>query len=243
MMTGKGSCVNAWPQALSSCILGKLLHLLGMNSPPQKRPSVARPDNRLSERSWIEAAFEHVIKSNFSDLSVEALARELDVTKGSFYWHFRDRRHLLERVLEHWTETATIRVTQWSASESADGIERLVRLLSLPANTPPDRRGAEVELAVRSWARRDETAAKTVAKVDSMRFSHFVEIIAGLGFSDREARRRASIAQAFMLGDAFLRSGLTPAERTENARVCAEMVARRSHNGQGTYCPNTQIVN
>ena len=35
---------------------------------------------------------------------VEVLARELGVTKGSFYWHFRDRADLLEALLVEWEE-------------------------------------------------------------------------------------------------------------------------------------------
>ena len=33
---------------------------------------------------------------------VELLARDLNVSKGSFYWHFRDRNDLLERLLDDW---------------------------------------------------------------------------------------------------------------------------------------------
>jgi AcrR family transcriptional regulator len=196
--------------------------------PPKPRSTARDPhaDIRLTERSWIEAAFRHIKKSNLSDLRVETLARELGVTKGSFYWHFRDREHLLKRVLEYWTESATIRITQWSMSERTDGLERLARLLALPANASPDKRGAEVELAVRSWARRDKAAADTVARIDSLRFEHFVELMIEMGFSGGDARRRAAIAQSFMLGDAFLRSGLSVDERKANARACAEMIAQ-----------------
>ena len=30
------------------------------------------------------------------------LAKRCGVTKGSFYWHFRDRQDLLQAILEHW---------------------------------------------------------------------------------------------------------------------------------------------
>jgi len=35
---------------------------------------------------------------------VEKLARNLHVTKGSFYWHFRDREELLEALLREWEQ-------------------------------------------------------------------------------------------------------------------------------------------
>jgi len=35
-------------------------------------------------------------------LAVEALARRLGVTKGSFYWHFKNREALLQAALNRW---------------------------------------------------------------------------------------------------------------------------------------------
>lgn len=186
----------------------------------------ARSDTRLSEQSWIEAALRHIAHASVDDIRVEHLARELAVTKGSFYWHLRDRQHLLQRVLEYWTEHATVRITEWSKSGSGDGVARLARLLALPADAPPEKHGAQIELAMRSWARRDETAEQVVANVDRMRFKYLVELICELGFKGQEAQQRAAIAQSYMLGDSLLKAGLSRAERAANARVCAEIIAR-----------------
>lgn len=180
---------------------------------------------RLSEQSWINAAVRHIAEANVDDIRIEELARELGVTKGSFYWHFRNRQHLLERVLEHWMDRATVRITEWSKSEAATGVERLAHLLALPANTPPDKRGADIELAVRAWARREKLAADMVAKIDRMRMEYISSLVSEFGFTPEEVRRRTAVAQAFMLGDAFLKTGMGQRERIESARACAEMIA------------------
>lgn len=202
------------------------LHDSCMTSIAQKTSSPPSSQNRLTEQSWIDAAVRHIIKESMSDIRVEKLARDLGVTKGSFYWHFRNHQHLLQRVLEQWTERATIRVTEWSKSGNASGVERITRLLELPSNVSADNHGADIELAVRSWARRDETAADIVTKIDKMRLNNFVELISELGFAGEEARQRAAIALAFMLGDSFLKSGMSQTERRANARTCAEIIAR-----------------
>ena len=59
---------------------------------------------RLSVEDWEEAALAMIAEQGVGALAVEALARRLGVTKGSFYWHFRTREALLQAALERWEE-------------------------------------------------------------------------------------------------------------------------------------------
>ena len=56
---------------------------------------------------WLGAGLEALRKGGVSEVRVERLAAALGITKGSFYWHFRDRGELLEAVLEHWAREMT----------------------------------------------------------------------------------------------------------------------------------------
>ena len=51
---------------------------------------------------WIRAATARLAQEGIEAVRVEVLARDLLVSKGSFYWHFRDREDLLNSVLSHW---------------------------------------------------------------------------------------------------------------------------------------------
>lgn len=59
---------------------------------------------RLSAENWEDAALEVIAEQGVNALAVEALARRLGVTKGSFYWHFRTREALLQAALERWEQ-------------------------------------------------------------------------------------------------------------------------------------------
>lgn len=59
---------------------------------------------RLSAGDWEDAALEVIAEQGITALAVEALARRLGVTKGSFYWHFRTREALLQSALERWEQ-------------------------------------------------------------------------------------------------------------------------------------------
>jgi len=58
--------------------------------------------NRLSAADWEQAALESLADGGLPAVAVEAIARKLGVTKGSFYWHFATREALLQSALERW---------------------------------------------------------------------------------------------------------------------------------------------
>ncbi|WP_163317770.1 TetR family transcriptional regulator, partial [Enterobacter hormaechei] len=43
----------------------------------------------LSAEDWISAAFRALSQGGAQAIRAEAIARDLKVSKGSFYWHFR----------------------------------------------------------------------------------------------------------------------------------------------------------
>jgi AcrR family transcriptional regulator len=59
-------------------------------------------DKDLGRGDWLKAARMALLQGGVEAVRVEKLARNLHVTKGSFYWHFRDREELLEALLREW---------------------------------------------------------------------------------------------------------------------------------------------
>jgi AcrR family transcriptional regulator len=67
--------------------------------------SSAKPERtRLTAEDWEDAALNLIADQGVGAVAVEALARRLGVTKGSFYWHFRTREALLLAALERWEQ-------------------------------------------------------------------------------------------------------------------------------------------
>jgi AcrR family transcriptional regulator len=58
----------------------------------------------LSRNDWLKAARLGLLTGGVEAVRVEKLARNLRVTKGSFYWHFKDREELLDLLLREWEE-------------------------------------------------------------------------------------------------------------------------------------------
>jgi len=165
-------------------------------------PDAARPS--LTPESWIEAATEVLVDQGIDHVRVDVLANQLGVTRGSFYWHFRDREDLLRRVLQAWRERATEQLTRRLATARSDPHEQLHDVISLPFRGRAAARAARIELAIRAWARRDAMARQAVDEADASRLGYHEQVFAALGFAADEARQRAFILYSYEVAESLL---------------------------------------
>ena len=156
-------------------------------------------------------------------VAVEPLARDLSVTKGSFYWHFRDRAALLKALLADWEAGSTEPLLRrLDAAGGAPGQGPRARLGRLAATVASEGAGA-LDPAIRAWARHDVAAAETVGRVDHARLAFIAGEFRALGFAPADAWTRARLFYLHLLGEhalAFEERGL-PERLAEAARVLA----------------------
>jgi len=74
---------------------------------PNPIASRDRTHARLSASDWERGALGMIAELGVAGLAIEALARRLGVTKGSFYWHFKNREALLNATLQRWESDDT----------------------------------------------------------------------------------------------------------------------------------------
>ncbi|MET0387197.1 MAG: helix-turn-helix domain-containing protein, partial [Polyangiales bacterium] len=91
-------------------------------------------------RDWVTAGLAVLAQQGADAIKVEPLARELGVTKGSFYWHFRDRDALLKAILSHWQTVATAaRLARVDALGGTPAERRAGRVVTRRPGQPPAR--------------------------------------------------------------------------------------------------------
>jgi AcrR family transcriptional regulator len=160
-----------------------------MASPSPIRVPSLQPDD------WIRAAFARLSAQGVESVRVEILARDLGATKGSFYWHFKDREDLLSRMLLQWEEEEmrwleeTPEINSGAAARWALFVER---------SASPDR--ARLEVSFRAWARRDERIAGRIATIEAKRRAHIVSVLRDVGFTPSSAERWSEVALLVYLG-------------------------------------------
>lgn len=125
---------------------------------------------QLSRLHWIELGLHLLGQRGLEAVRVEVLARRLRVTKGSFYWHFKNRQDLFDSMVELWEEETRALLAE--AGEAEPGLPRLNRLFELV-----DRhKGRRPDVAIFSWARRDAKVATRVESVESKRIEFLEDV-------------------------------------------------------------------
>lgn len=188
----------------------------------RKRRASSRDDHTAREtlkpEAWIEAATEVLVNQGIDHVRVDVLAGELKVTRGSFYWHFRDREELLRRVLAAWSESSTENLTRRLIDAHPDPRQQLRDVLSLPFRGKAAVRGARIELAIRAWARRDEMARHAVDESDASRMAYIAQIFSALGFPVVEAQQRAFAIYSYVVGESLMANQGSEATRAERRK-------------------------
>lgn len=167
----------------------------------------------LTPEAWVDAATEVLVDQGIDHVRVDVLAKQLQVTRGSFYWHFRDREDLLRRVLQAWAARSTEQLTRRLAGARQSAGERLRDVVSLPFRGRAAQRAARIELAIRAWARRDPMAQAALDASDAARLAYHASIFADLGFALDEARARAFVLYSYEVAESLLARQGTAAER------------------------------
>ena len=123
---------------------------------------------RLSKEDWLKAARLALLHKGPDGVRVEPLARDLGVTKGSFYWHFKDRNDLLDALLKEWEEETDILLENLGELDPHRALEKILE--EVKRRTLASERGeASSDVAIFTWAQLDPEIAKRVNKSEDER--------------------------------------------------------------------------
>lgn len=153
--------------------------------------------DQLSAQDWLDRGLKVLAASGFSALKAEPLARDMGVSRGSFYWHFADIGAFHAAVLKRWREIAADAIIANVEQASGDD-EPLAVLLRRVFSEK-----LALERAVRSWATSDAAARNAVQAIDRRRLDYVEGLIRAKGLAPDIARARAQILYWAFLGYAL----------------------------------------
>jgi AcrR family transcriptional regulator len=131
----------------------------------------------LGRSDWLRASRLALLRGGADAVRVEPLARELSVTKGSFYWHFKDRDELLELLLCEWEqELSKDIIPRLRGHRGKQGLLQLLRLLV--KRVPLGEQGIlPSDAAIFAWAAVSPEVARRVNRAERERIRLLKQII------------------------------------------------------------------
>jgi AcrR family transcriptional regulator len=175
-------------------------------------------------QNWVAAGLAELATGGGVDnVRVEVLAERLGVTKGGFYRRFKDRRALLNAILETWRDGRVAAIQRQSEEGGKTPVEK-IRFLSRIYTEPANEQGIAIELAIRQWAHSDHTAAAAVTTVDASRLKIVGSLFRKAGMSAQDADARAVLFYAFLFGQSMMLLGESPRKRAGLVSACISVL-------------------
>jgi AcrR family transcriptional regulator len=152
-----------------------------------------------------------LIRDGINAVNVLPLAGKLKVTRGGFYWHFRNRADLLDALLADWEANNTAAFERVVAEGGRDGRAEFAAMVDVWLDEQDY--DPAWDAAVRQWALQAPRVARVVKRVDERRIEIFRQIFLDLGYVDPEALVRARITYFHQVGYYTLGLGESRDER------------------------------
>ena len=151
----------------------------------------------LSREAWIEAARKVLEKKGIASVKIDALSRQLKVTRGSFYFHFSGLSDLHNGLIEVWRQRncAPFLELEKMQMEGPAYFEAVVRVWVDEKTFSPS-----LDLAIRDWSRSSRSLASEVEAADRLRMELLTRAFRDIGYSEDESVVRARITYLHQIG-------------------------------------------
>ncbi|WP_041314173.1 TetR/AcrR family transcriptional regulator [Mycobacterium sp. JS623] len=155
---------------------------------------------RTPRSTWIDAGLQALAAGGPDAVRVELLAKTLRVTRGGFYHHFASRQVFLDALLEAWEQRTTYDVLERVEEEGGDARAKVRKagMLTFSHELLP------IDLAVRDWARRDDSVARRLRRVDNRRMEYLRAQIGTFSDDPDDVEAQGMLAFSLAIGSHFI---------------------------------------
>jgi AcrR family transcriptional regulator len=164
-------------------------------TPNTPTPATSTTSTSLSRVQYFELGLDLLAEVGTKAVTIDALCRRLQVTKGSFYHHFSGVRDFMSQLLLYWEDRYGQRLAREALA--ARGAAELIPLLKHGATYDVHH---EAESAIRALAHFDPAAAEVQRRVDEGREELLFDAYVAAGMPPETARTVARIGMAILIG-------------------------------------------
>jgi len=163
---------------------------------PNKEPLVGHVKVTLED--WLNVARDLLVSEGVAEVKVLAIGDRLKVSRSSFYWYFKNRKELLNALLDDWETRNTAVIVEHCAKPTDTITQAVCNFFSCFID--PDLFDQGLDFAVREWARRDGGVRARIDLADNRRLEAIAEMYEHHGYSTHDADARSRILYFMQLG-------------------------------------------
>jgi len=170
---------------------------------------VATTPRRLTRNQWLSQALEVLARNGSGALSLNNLIKQFHVTKGSFYWHFKNQADFQSALIDHWHEMHNQIVA--NIIDEVDGGPE-VQLASLMKMVISEEHSL-FDGAIATLTMQNPDLRPKVQAAYKFRTSYIRKRFSAMGFRGKDLSTRTRIFVAFMSSESTVNAGLSVKQR------------------------------
>ncbi len=149
---------------------------------------------KVNKIDWFIEGFSILENDGFTKITVDYLCARLDISKGSFYYHFKNINGYIDALMEYWLEENTLSIIR-----KADALKKVASKKKMLDKLALDR-SLKLEQTIRAWGYSNEVVRKQVQNVDDIRLKYLINIAIQEGKNRTDAKYTATLTYATVIG-------------------------------------------
>ena len=148
--------------------------------------------DRLAKADWLEQALQILAFEGINKLTIDHLVKEIGVTTGSYYWHFKNRADFLNQLVEYWVSEYTQIIID-DVVKTKDPAERLLTMMMVLTEEDYVR----YDTAIMEWGSHEPRTREKIQKAIDIRLGFLRTLFAEMGFEGDDLEMRAHTVLTF----------------------------------------------
>ncbi|MHC4836457.1 MAG: TetR/AcrR family transcriptional regulator [Planctomycetota bacterium] len=169
--------------------------------------------DRLTREQWLARSLEILSDGGPGELRIDNITHKMGISKGSFYWHFKNRADYIECLAKYWDHWSNDAVVERVSTMDSDPVSKMKSLIEtvIGANL-----GA-YDAAVQMLVHKEPQIAPIVIQGFMKRYGFLNSLFKQLGFKGKELESRTRLFVGYFLLDAVLIDQESKKKRLEKA--------------------------
>lgn len=153
---------------------------------------------KSTKEDWLNLAIRTLITDGIDHVKIQVIAKELGVSRSSFYWFFDSLQDLHNQLLEYWLKKNTGPIIERAMRPAPTIIRAIINVFE--CWTDEALYDPRLDMAIRLWARRSDQVKGVMEFADNQRLEAVAAMYRRHGYDEEDALIRARVLYFTQIG-------------------------------------------